>query len=148
MIVRKLGHRVQSLEKVEKLKNVGGLKTTNLYKSEKLMKLSEQLLIEVFRAEKDNHSEKHSKASFLLCQLENFIFLHYSRLINHIFSYWIKKNTKQARYCWWTLKYSIAIQERSLTFWLIREQELLTLSCENTIISYTETTCTKSVQLE
>ncbi|EFX80259.1 hypothetical protein DAPPUDRAFT_103668 [Daphnia pulex] len=50
------------------------------------------------------------------------------------------KSPKQARYCQWALKYAIAIQGRSPTLYrFIREHNLLTLPCRNTIISYTGT---------
>ncbi len=46
------------------------------------MTVAVQSLIEVFRAANENNNEEHSKASFLLCQVDNFILPNEIRPIN------------------------------------------------------------------
>jgi hypothetical protein len=72
MIVKQLRRKVNSLEKeLEKLKKLVGLQAINLCKSDNRMKLAMQSLVAVFQAANDNSCEEHSKASFLLCQVNN-----------------------------------------------------------------------------
>ncbi|KAK4030708.1 hypothetical protein OUZ56_024047, partial [Daphnia magna] len=106
------------------IKNLVGKPTINLLKRDRRMKDAVKSLVAVFEEEADQHSERNAKASFLLCQILNFI-----------------EAPSRIRYCQWTLKYSIAIQGRSpTTYRFIREHDLLTVPCQNTIVSYTGTT--------
>lgn len=145
MLVRKLRHKVDNLQKqLQKYENLVRKPTINLLKRDRRMKDAVKSLVAVFEEEADQHSERNAKASFLLCQVIIVTFKSYCSNLVNCFPFQILnfiKAPSRIRYCQWTLKYSIAIQGRSpTTYRFIREHDLLTVPCQNTIVSYTGTT--------
>jgi hypothetical protein len=68
MLVRKLRHEVENLEKrLQKCENFVDKPAINLLKRDKRMKVAVEALVAVFEEEADHHAERNANASFLLC---------------------------------------------------------------------------------
>lgn len=70
MLVRKLRHKVDNLEKrLKRLEDLEGLQAINLCKRDKRMIVAVNSLMSLFQEELDKDSDQNAKSSFLLCQV-------------------------------------------------------------------------------